>query len=84
MVKENKNKESNIGKWLRQLFGFMFLDPNEVELCFENDFKNDKPKDTSIQKVPNGGVHLVQYSYLKKNGSIPTIRVSGRRPEGTV
>ncbi|CAI6363220.1 unnamed protein product [Macrosiphum euphorbiae] len=34
LVQEYKNNESNIGKWLRQLFGLMFLDPYEVELCF--------------------------------------------------
>jgi hypothetical protein len=67
LVQEYKNKKSDMGKWLRQLFGLMYLDPNEVELCFKNDFKNDQPKDARIKKI----ITYLEKTYIKNDATFP-------------
>jgi hypothetical protein len=42
---EYKDNESNIEKWLRSFFGLAFLDPSDVEDCFEDDIMKVLPED---------------------------------------
>lgn len=41
----------------------MFLNPNEIEPCFENDFTNDGPKDARIKK----NIYYLDKTYVHKN-----------------
>jgi len=45
----------------------MFLDPYEVELCFENDFKNDQSKDARVKKI----ITYSDKTYIKQDSIFP-------------
>jgi len=45
----------------------MYLDPNEVEPCFENDFKNDQPKDARIKKI----ITYLEKTYITNDATFP-------------
>uniref|UniRef100_A0A6P7F583 Uncharacterized protein LOC114326048 n=1 Tax=Diabrotica virgifera virgifera TaxID=50390 RepID=A0A6P7F583_DIAVI len=40
---EYKNENSEIGKWLKHIFGLMYLTPSQVGDCFVEDFMPEKP-----------------------------------------
>jgi len=45
----------------------MYLDPNEVEPCFENYFKNDQPKDARIKKI----ITYLEMTYITNDATFP-------------
>jgi len=45
----------------------MFLDPNEVELYFENYLKNNQPKDERIKKM----ITYLDTTYIKNDATFP-------------
>ncbi|KAE9538197.1 hypothetical protein AGLY_006169, partial [Aphis glycines] len=67
LIREYENKKSKIGKWLRELFGLMFLDPNEVELYYENFLKNNQPKDERIKKI----ITYLDTTYIENDATFP-------------
>lgn len=48
MSREYKNKSSEIGKWLKCVFGLPLLDPEEVSECFTSDLMSISPNDERI------------------------------------
>jgi len=50
------NEESEISKWLHYCFGLIYLNPEDVENCFNIDLYNIKPNDSRLDKF---------YDYLK-------------------
>lgn len=65
LAKEYNNELSEIGSWLRHLFGLQYLDPNDVEDCFVMDLAPDQPAD---QRVTEFADYLVEH-YL--DGEFP-------------
>jgi len=45
----------------------MFLDPNEVELYFENYLKNNQPKDERIKKI----ITYLDTTYIENDATFP-------------
>lgn len=45
----------------------MFLDPNEVELYFENYLKNNQPKDERIKKI----ITYLETTYIENDATFP-------------
>ncbi|KAE9539653.1 hypothetical protein AGLY_004905 [Aphis glycines] len=45
-----KDESSEIGKWLRNIFGLLFLNPEDVSDCFTDDFMSECPIDERLQK----------------------------------
>lgn len=44
-----KYQASEISKWLHHIFGLVFLDPDEVESCYVEDFMTDCPNDDRVK-----------------------------------
>jgi hypothetical protein len=47
---EYKDESSKIGKWLHNIFGLLFLNPEDVSDCFIDDFMSECPIDERLQK----------------------------------
>ncbi|XP_027848187.2 uncharacterized protein LOC114127990 [Aphis gossypii] len=45
-----KDESSEISKWLRNIFGLLFLNPEDVSDCFTDDFMSECPFDERLQK----------------------------------
>lgn len=50
IVSDYKNKDSEIGKWLRWTFGLLYLDAPEVENCFVEDLYSVIPQNEKVIK----------------------------------
>lgn len=50
LCREYQDRESEIGQWLRHIFGLPYLDPADVEDCMIMDFMSDIPNDTRVSK----------------------------------
>jgi hypothetical protein len=50
MTADYKDKQSEIGKWLRYTFGLLYLNPSEVGDCFAFDLYDLIPSDSRVEK----------------------------------
>lgn len=64
---EYKNKESDIGKWLRYCFGIMFLDPDLVSDFFVFELMEEKPNDERLCAFAD---YLVE-NYISEEARFP-------------
>lgn len=71
MIGDYKNKKSEISSLIRSTFGFTFLSPQEVSLCFDEEWMFIIPDDISV----------IQYSdwtlldtYILENAKFPPIK----------
>ena len=63
LVQEYKEKNSEIGSWIRNTFGLTFLTPQEVSSCFIEDFMSIIPNDNRVN-------HYADYltdTYISEN-----------------
>lgn len=77
---EYKNHSSDIGKWLKWIFGLPLLEPENVGTCFVVDFMGIKPMDERIDKFCD---YLVD-TYIDENATFPpylwsSCNISGER-----
>jgi hypothetical protein len=68
MTADYKDKESEIGKWLRYTFGLLYLNPGEVGHCFAFDLYNLIPSDSRVEEFAD---YLVN-TYIDNNSVSPT------------
>lgn len=64
---EYKNKTSEIGKWLRLIFGLTYLDPNEIGNCFALELFENMPNDSRVIKFSD---YLVD-NYIAEEAKFP-------------
>jgi hypothetical protein len=53
LAKEYKEKDSLTGKWIRHIFGLIFLKPEELGDTFVFDFICDQPDDPRVLEFIN-------------------------------
>ena len=51
MEYQKTESDSEAGRWIRNLFGLIFLSPEEVGDSFVEDFIAEEPKDVRIDKL---------------------------------
>lgn len=64
---EFKNKDSEIGRWLKHTFGLTYLCPDEVGDCFAFDLYSDKPHHPDVEKYAD---YLLD-TYIDENAKFP-------------
>lgn len=67
LSKEYRDKHSDTGKWLRQIFGLIFLNPQEVGDAFVFDFEYNRPHDTRVREFAD---YLVE-NYIQEDAVFP-------------
>lgn len=67
LTAEFKNKESEIGRWLKYTFGLPFMNPADVGDCFAYDFAEIQPKDEGVAKYAD---YLVD-NYIVEDATFP-------------
>jgi hypothetical protein len=67
LVKEYTDSESEIGRWIKYLFGLPFLSPEEVSDCFAFDFAEIQPEDSKITALAD---YLCE-NYIAENSRFP-------------
>jgi hypothetical protein len=65
LTTDYKNKESEIGKWMRYTFGLLYLNPGEVGDCFAFDLYNLIPSDSRVEEFADYLVN--KYTNLGKS-----------------
>ncbi|XP_025202141.1 uncharacterized protein LOC112599437 [Melanaphis sacchari] len=69
LVQYYKEKNSEIGSWIRNTFGLTFLSPQEVSKCFIEDFMSIIPND---QRVSQYADYLTD-TYISENSIFPPV-----------
>lgn len=67
LTTEYKNRDSEIGRWLKHSFGMMFLDPHEVGEFFAEKFAQTKPTDERVTKFAD---YLVD-NWISEDAAFP-------------
>jgi hypothetical protein len=67
LTADYKDKQSEIGKWLRYAFGLLYLNPSEVGDCFAFDLYDLIPSDSRVEKFAD---YLVN-TYIDNNSEFP-------------
>lgn len=67
LTAEFKDKNSEIGKWLKYVFGLPFLNPSDVGDCFAFDFGEIQPEDDRVTAFSD---YLVE-NYIGEEASFP-------------
>jgi hypothetical protein len=67
LSKHYKDQQSTVGKWLRNLFGLTFLNPEEVGDCLVEDLISEQPRDLKINQLLD---YLVE-NYIDNEAAFP-------------
>jgi hypothetical protein len=67
LTADYKDKQSEIGKWLRYTFGLLYLNLSEVGDCFAFDLYDLIPSDSRVEKFAD---YLVN-TYIDNNSEFP-------------
>lgn len=70
LVAEYKNKDSQVGKWLRYTFGLTYLKPEEVSECFVFDMMSVKPEVNPDDELSKYADYLLE-TYIEENAIFP-------------
>jgi len=69
LVQDYKEKNSEIGSWIRNTFGLTFLTPQEVALCFIEDFMIIIPNDNRVNQYAD----YLTDTYISENATFPPL-----------
>lgn len=67
LCKAYKNNKTPEGEWLNNIFGLIFLNPNEVGSCFVDDFMSTIPHDIKFQMFAD----YLTDNYIDNNSLFP-------------
>ncbi|KAL4126366.1 hypothetical protein QTP88_010588 [Uroleucon formosanum] len=69
LVQYYKEKNSEVGSWIRNTFGLTFLSPQEVSQCFIEDFMSIIPNDRRVSQYAD----YLTDTYISENSIFPPV-----------
>lgn len=67
LLKDFRDKTSEVGEWARSVFGLPYLKPNEVQACFDDHLRPSRPDHPQLQQFSN----YLEKTYIKENSKYP-------------